>query len=136
MATWRHADTGLGLVLPVFAGRRRAASLPGRMASQRRYLWDFFGRSAEPTAAHFEKHLAERLAADGMAGCVTGLTSAGDGHTAAYCDAPEAAWAHIEAELRPARREEVTGGKEVTGGEQVTGGEEVIVGEEVTGGNK
>jgi hypothetical protein len=71
----------------------------------RRYLWDFFGPRAEPTAAHFQTHLAERLVADGFVDCVTGLTSAGDGHHAAYCDAPEPAWEHIERALRPARVE-------------------------------
>lgn len=66
--------------------------------------WDFFGPNAEPTAAHFEKHLREFLERHGLA-CETGLESAGEGHHAARCRATEPEAERIAAALRPQRSE-------------------------------
>jgi hypothetical protein len=67
------------------------------------YLWDFFGPNAEGTAAHFEIHLQQFLAENGITGCETGTESEGEGHRAARCAAPEPNQA-IEKALRPRRR--------------------------------
>ncbi|MFO7177922.1 MAG: hypothetical protein DIU78_004395 [Pseudomonadota bacterium] len=73
--------------------------------AHRRFFWDFFGPHAEPTAAHFVRHLDEFLARNALTGCSTGTLSAGPGHHAAYCDAPADVGAAIERALRPRRSE-------------------------------
>jgi hypothetical protein len=65
--------------------------------------WDFFGPNAEGSARHFRKHLDEFLSANECAGCSTGVRSEGEGHHAAFCDAPEGAAAAIARALRPRR---------------------------------
>ena len=72
------------------------------------YYWDFFGPAAAQTAAHFLKHLAEFLENNAIEGCRLDLASAGDGHQAARCQAPEAAQTVIERSLRPKRIESLT----------------------------
>ena len=68
------------------------------------YYWDFFGPNAERTASHFEEHLKQFLATNALAGCETGLESAGAGHFAAFCVAPVEAGQGIERALRPRRK--------------------------------
>lgn len=69
------------------------------------YYWDFFGPNAASTATHFLKHLGEFLETNVIEGCIIDLTSAGDGHQAARCVAPEPAQNVIERSLRPKRTE-------------------------------
>jgi hypothetical protein len=68
------------------------------------YYWDFFGPNAEQTARHFDEHLRQFLAKNAIAGCETGLESAGAGHFAAFCVAPVEAGQGIERALRPRRK--------------------------------
>jgi uncharacterized protein len=68
------------------------------------YLWDFFGPTAEKTAAHFDEHLKTFLEREAIGGCLTGTESEGDGHAAAFCETPAEACAAIERALRPRRR--------------------------------
>jgi hypothetical protein len=72
-------------------------------AETRTYLWDFFGRNAELTAAHFKKHLDDFLKREGLAGCETGTTSEQPGHYAAFCLAPIEHEAALVRALRPQR---------------------------------
>jgi len=69
------------------------------------YYWDFFGPHAEGTATHFLKHLREFLQRNEVADCTLELWSAGEGHQAARCVAPESAQTVIEKSLRPQRWE-------------------------------
>ena len=68
------------------------------------YFWDFFGPSAEGTAAHFLVHLDEFLVRESIEGCTTGLCDEGPGHHAAYCAAPPTAGAVLERALKPRRK--------------------------------
>ena len=67
------------------------------------YYWDFFGPNAAGTATHFARHLTEFLQKNAIADCTVDTESAADGHVAARCVAPEAAWSVIEKSLRPRR---------------------------------
>ena len=67
--------------------------------------WDFHGPAAEQTAKHFAKHLNEFLARSGCSAATTGLSSAGPGHQAVWCRAPEPDAADIGRALRPRRVE-------------------------------
>jgi hypothetical protein len=67
------------------------------------YYWDFFGPHAAGTAEHFVRHLEEFFAKHGIVGCELDTTSAGEGHRAARCRAPQAAEEPIERSLRPKR---------------------------------
>jgi len=69
------------------------------------FFWDFFGPDAERTAAHFKRHLDQFLERNACAGCETGLSSAGAGHQAVFCRAPERFREGIAAALRPRRVE-------------------------------
>jgi hypothetical protein len=73
------------------------------------YYWDFFGPNADGTAEHFVRHLNEFFAKNGILGCETDTMSAGVGHRAARCRAPEAAEPVIERALRPKRMESSEG---------------------------
>ena len=55
-----------------------------------RIFWDFYGPAAQQTAAHFERHLRERLEGDslGEGALGTGLEEQGPLWWAAWCDAP------------------------------------------------
>lgn len=68
----------------------------------RRYLWDFFGPHAEPTARHFLVHLDEFIAREKLEGCVTGV-GPDDGDWAVWCEIGEANRSVIERALRPKR---------------------------------
>lgn len=68
------------------------------------YYWDFFGPHAERTARHFDEHLKQFLEKNAVAGCATGVESAGAGHFAAFCVAPVEAGSSIERALRPRRK--------------------------------
>lgn len=67
------------------------------------YYWDFFGPRAEGTATHFVRHVTEFLERNEVGGCTVDTLSEGEGHHAARCLAPEAAWSVIEQSLRPKR---------------------------------
>lgn len=69
------------------------------------YFWDFFGPQAHGTAAHFVRHTTEFFQKNGIEGCTVDVTSDREGHHAARCVAPEAAWTVIERSLRPRRAE-------------------------------
>lgn len=64
--------------------------------------WDFFGPDAEGTARHFRVHLDDFIARGALVGCETGIESAGPGHHAAWCKAPDAAREALM-RLRPRR---------------------------------
>ncbi|MCB9567218.1 MAG: hypothetical protein H6710_08430 [Myxococcales bacterium] len=66
-------------------------------------FWDFFGPDAAGTAEHFQRHLAELLTREGIAGCELGQESAGPGHAAITCRAPLAVTDDLVARLRPRR---------------------------------
>lgn len=55
------------------------------------YYWDFHGPDADGTARHFLVHLGEYIARGGLLGTESGLESAGPGHCATWCKAPDAA---------------------------------------------
>lgn len=75
----------------------------GHVSNGVTYLWDFFGPTAEGTAAHFEVHLRQFLDEHGIADCETGTESEGEGHRAARCSVREPN-PTIERALRPRRR--------------------------------
>ncbi len=72
-------------------------------AEERTYLWDFFGKNAAPTAAHFKRHLDQFLEREGLGGCETGTISEQPNHNAAFCRAPVAYEAQLVRALRPQR---------------------------------
>lgn len=72
-------------------------------AEKRTYLWDFFGKSATPTATHFKKHLDEFLLREGLEACETGTLSEQPNHCAAFCRAPVAYEQALVRALRPQR---------------------------------
>jgi hypothetical protein len=76
------------------------AAFPREM---RTYLWDFFGKTAGPTAAHFQKHLDEFLLREGLKECETGTLSEQPNHCAAFCRAPVAYEQELVRALRPQR---------------------------------
>jgi uncharacterized protein len=66
--------------------------------------WDYFGPTAEGTAAHFHGHLDEFLAREGLAGCTTGVDVLEPGrHAAAWCRCPAQLIEIIGRALRPRR---------------------------------
>ncbi len=67
------------------------------------FFWDFFGPRAEPTAAHFLRHLRDFLAKNACPEMPTGVRSEGAGHHAVYCSPPEELEAAIARSLRPRR---------------------------------
>jgi hypothetical protein len=67
-------------------------------------LWDFFGPAAPGTAEHFEIHLREFLAREGLAALITGLGSEAANHVAVWCEATAEAEATLVRALRPKRR--------------------------------
>lgn len=68
------------------------------------FYWDFFGPYAERTARHFDVHLQQFLEKNAVAGCQTGVESAGAGHFAAFCVAPLEVADGVERALRPRRK--------------------------------
>lgn len=68
----------------------------------RRYYWDFFGPAAEGTAHHYQHHLDEFLAREGLTDCATGIEQE-DGVVSAWCTVPESHRTVIERALRPRR---------------------------------
>ena len=79
------------------------AKVPRRSVTTKTYYWDFFGPRAPGTATHFAAHMVQFLEQHGVPGCVIDTLSEGEGHQAARCVAPEAAWSIIESGLRPRR---------------------------------
>jgi hypothetical protein len=72
-------------------------------AQLRTYFWDFFGPRAEPTAAHFARHLQRFLVEHGI-GALAVLTDArAPMHHAVGVQAPAQHWELIEKALRPKR---------------------------------
>lgn len=69
----------------------------------RTYYWDFFGPTADGTAAHFKKHLEDFITKHSLEGCATSLLSLQPGHCAAACIASDEARDRIEKALRPRR---------------------------------
>jgi uncharacterized protein len=69
----------------------------------RTYYWDFFGPTADGTAAHFKKHLEEFLSKHSLDSCAVSLLSLQPGHCAAACIATDEARERIEKALRPRR---------------------------------
>jgi hypothetical protein len=71
------------------------------------YYWDFFGPDAPRTAEHFRRHLITFLQTAAIDGCDHGVLSLAEGHSAAWCAAPnDDACALIEQRLRPRRATE------------------------------
>lgn len=66
--------------------------------------WDYFGPTAEGTAAHFRAHLDEFLLRETLPGCETGIEVVTPGHhTAAWCRCPERLVDTLGRALRPRR---------------------------------
>jgi hypothetical protein len=72
-------------------------------AELRTYFWDFFGPRAEPTAAHFKRHLHGFLLQHGIGELSLVTESASPLHHAVGVCAPAAHWELIEKALRPKR---------------------------------
>lgn len=83
---------------------------PATEAARRRYFWDFFGPNSEGTARHFREHLREFFDRHAVIGYELEVSSAGPGHHAASCTAPEEAEALILSALRPRRHEPLVPG--------------------------
>jgi uncharacterized protein len=68
--------------------------------------WDFYGRTAQGTAEHFQRHLDEFLTRKGFEACETDVELVEPGHhAAARCRCPEPLVAVIGRALRPHRVE-------------------------------
>ena len=71
--------------------------------ASRTYFWDFFGPRAQPTAAHFKRHLQGFLSQHGIAELALVEASSAPGHHAVGVATPAAHWELIEKALRPKR---------------------------------
>ncbi len=69
----------------------------------RTYFWDFFGPRAQPTAAHFKRHLHGFLTQHGIGELPLVDTSSAPGHHAIGVTSPSQHWELIEKALRPKR---------------------------------
>jgi hypothetical protein len=72
----------------------------------KRLLWDFFGPHRDGTAEHFERHLREFLARNGLereAGCETGLEAPEGNRRTVFCQLPAAAADRVAQALRAKR---------------------------------
>lgn len=69
----------------------------------RTYYWDFFGPRAEPTAAHFKRHLQGFLEQHGIGQLVLVSESRSALHQAVGLETPPAHRELIEKALRPKR---------------------------------
>jgi hypothetical protein len=69
----------------------------------RTYFWDFFGPRAQPTAAHFKRHLQGFLTQHGIAELALVDAQAAPGHHAVGVTTPAQHWELIEKALRPKR---------------------------------
>lgn len=69
----------------------------------RTYFWDFFGPRAQPTAAHFRRHLLGFLEQHGISELPTLEVSNGPGHHGVGLTTPPAHFELIERALRPKR---------------------------------
>jgi hypothetical protein len=72
-------------------------------AAPRTYFWDFFGPRAQPTAAHFKRHLLGFLQQHGIGELGLVETSLSPGHHAVGVTSPPEHWPLIEGALRPKR---------------------------------
>jgi hypothetical protein len=69
----------------------------------RTYFWDFFGPRAQPTAAHFKRHLQGFLTQHRIAELTLVDASTAPSHHAVGLTAPAEHWELIEKALRPKR---------------------------------
>ncbi len=69
----------------------------------RTYFWDFFGPRAQPTAAHFKRHLQGFLTQHGIADLPLVDASTAPGHHAVGVTTPAQHFDLIEKALRPKR---------------------------------
>jgi hypothetical protein len=69
----------------------------------RTYFWDFYGPRAQPTAAHFKRHLQGFLSQHGIPDLALLEASSGPGHAAIGLTTPPAHFELIEKALRPKR---------------------------------
>jgi len=69
----------------------------------RTYFWDFYGPRAQPTAAHFKRHLHGFLTQHGVADLTVVEASSAPGHAAIGVTTPSAHFELIEKALRPKR---------------------------------
>jgi len=69
----------------------------------RTYFWDFFGPRAQPTAAHFKRHLQGFLSQHGIPELQLVEASTAPGHHAVGLTTPAAHFELIEKALRPKR---------------------------------
>lgn len=67
------------------------------------FYWDFFGPRGEGTARHFQRHLEEFLAREGVAGCTSDLEAPAANQWTVSCRAPAAAADAVRRALRPRR---------------------------------
>ena len=68
-----------------------------------RYFWDFYGPMGHGTAEHFHHHLVDFLNTESLGKLPSGVEAYGPLHSAAWCEAPEAAGELISQRLRPRR---------------------------------
>jgi hypothetical protein len=69
----------------------------------RTYFWDFYGPRAQPTAAHFKRHLQGFLTQHAIADLALVEASSAPGHAAIGLTTPPAHFELIEKALRPKR---------------------------------
>jgi hypothetical protein len=67
------------------------------------YFWDFFGPRAQPTAAHFKRHLQGFLEQHGIAELQTLDISSGPGHHGVGLTTTPSHFELVEKALRPKR---------------------------------
>lgn len=72
-------------------------------AAHRTYYWDFFGPRAEPTAAHFARHLRGFLEQHGIGELNVVSVTQTPLHHAIGVETPPEHWERIEKALRPKR---------------------------------
>ena len=72
-------------------------------AELRTYFWDFFGPRAEPTAAHFQRHLRGFLEQHGIGTLPVVAEAPTPLHHAIGVQTPAAHWELVEKALRPKR---------------------------------
>jgi hypothetical protein len=71
--------------------------------ASRTYFWDFFGPRAQPTAAHFKRHLQGFLEQHGIGELALVEAAQAPGHHAIGVTTPPEHFQLIESALRPKR---------------------------------
>jgi hypothetical protein len=72
-------------------------------AGEATFYWDFFGPRAEGTARHFQRHLEEFLAREGVVGCTTDVHGSSPNQWTVSCRTPANAAEPVRRARRPRR---------------------------------